>query len=116
MGAPGVRKFAEDFLVHTMLPNGRFIKDDLWGGCDVKPPVEDALALKVAFPNSSKVDWVYRNAVDGSGYGGVYHDTEGAWPYRSFAPARARVYDYNNFLQALIYAQDFSGPADWNQH
>jgi hypothetical protein len=116
IGAPGVRKFAEDFLVHTMLPNGNFIEDDLWGGCESKPPLEDVLALKVAFPNSSKVDWVYRNAIDGSGYAGVFHDNRGAWPYRQFAPSRARTYGYNNFLQALIYAQDVSGPANWSEH
>ena len=81
---PSVRAYGENYLFQSMQPyRGSFFGYDLWGGTDrgagfnsMPTPVpstaarpiwlpmcHDVIALKYLFPDSKKIDWVYRNYV-----------------------------------------------------
>merc|ERR1719343_874334 len=106
MAMPGLRKFATQFILHTMLPNGNVVKDDEWGSVEQAPPLLDAATLNYAFPEDKVVDWVYRNAVTGSTVASRFRND--SMPYHAWAPTRVPdQYGYNNFVTGLVYAGDW---------
>ena len=93
-------RYATQFLLHTMLPQGgKFIRDDLHGGIG-GAIASDVCAIKYAFPKDAVIDFVYRNAMGDSYPGGVHGTTYSA----AIGPS------------PLFHVDDWHGPEDWNDH
>ena len=93
-------RYASQFLLHTMLPQGgEFIRDDLHGGIG-SAVSSDICAIKHAFPNDPVIDFVYRNAMGDRFPGGVHGTTYSA----AIGPS------------PLFHVDDWDGPKDWDEH
>jgi len=113
-----LRKHVSKWQIHTMLPNGRFFREDMWGSVESEPKLGDIVPMKYAFPDDKAIDWVYRNAVEGNGYAMVHMDFgggDGVLPYRQFARMRDTTYKYS-CLSDIIFVSDWQGPADQIEH
>ena len=59
------RRFIDKFRLHTMQPWGHYwINDGNWGGNLTRGHLDDFAAMKWAFPNDNKVDFMFRNALN----------------------------------------------------
>lgn len=105
---PHVRAYGEDFLPAIMQPFGKgFTSYDVWGGSgydevqgQYKFNAADAVGLKWAFPNSEKIDFVWRNYISSS-----YNNDTNGYVYAQIAPDDS----YNNYLiPAAVFALDYS--------
>jgi hypothetical protein len=101
---PHVRAYGERFLPALMQPFGyAFSSYDAWGGSGddqvsggYKFNSQDAIGLKWAFPDSEKIDFLWKNYVS-------YPGKEGTYNMLPFLP---RGYD-NSLLVAAVFSCDY---------
>ncbi len=105
---PHVRAYGEDFLPAITQPFGEgFTSYDVWGGSGYdeekgmyKFNAADAVGLKWAFPNSDKIDFVWRNYISST-----YENSSNGYVYSQIRPDDS----YNNYLiPAAVFALDYS--------
>ncbi|GAA0718870.1 hypothetical protein GCM10009430_17530 [Aquimarina litoralis] len=105
---PHVRAYGENYLTAIMQPFGEgFTSYDVWGGSGAHPVLgkykfnsSDAVGLKYAFPENDKIDFVWRNYIDGWSN----NDSRG-YVYAQIPPDDS----YNNYLiPAAVFAMDYA--------
>ena len=63
IGHSHARRHIDRFRLHSMQPwGGGWIEDGNWGGNLNRGHLDDFVAMKWAFPDDPKVDFLYRNA------------------------------------------------------
>lgn len=105
---PHVRAYGEEFLPAIMQPFGKgFTSYDVWGGSGYdevegryKFSSSDAIGLKWIFPQSDKIDFVWKNYISS------YHfNNSTGYVYSQIEPDNS----YNSFLiPAAVFALDYS--------
>jgi len=109
---PHVRAYGEEFLPAIMQPFGEgFTSYDVWGGSGYDPVLgkykfnaADAVGLKYAFPENDKIDFVWRNYIDGWA-----NSNSRGYVYAQITPDDS----YNNYLiPAAVFAMDYATD-DW---
>ncbi len=109
---PHVRAYGEQFLPAILQPFGDgFTSYDVWGGSGYDPvrgqykfSAADAVGLKWIFPNSQKVDFVWRNYINN-----FYQINSNGYVYAQIYPDDS----YNNYLiPAAVFALDYN-TNDW---
>ncbi len=105
---PHVRAYGEQFLPAITQPFGKgFTSYDVWGGSGHHPVwgqykfnSSDAVGLKWIFPNSNKVDFVWRNYIST-----FYRNDSEGYVYAQIEPGGS----YNTYLiPAAVFARDYS--------
>ena len=106
---PHVRAYGEQFLPAIMQPFGQgFTSYDVWGGSGWHPYLgkykfnaADAVGLKWAFPNSPKIDFMWRNYIESS----QSYAPQGGYHFGQIIPDDS----YNNYLLvAAMFPSDYS--------
>ncbi len=113
LGHPNVKSYGENFLPAITQPYGHaFIGTDVWGGTGWDATVggykfnpNDVVGLKWAFPNSSKIDFVWRNFIEKS-----YDLSSSGYVYQQVEPSSNGY--HTHLLVAAIFAQDYTA-GDW---
>lgn len=110
-----LRAYGEQFLPAITQPFGKgFTSYDVWGGSGYDPVLgqykfnsADAVGLKWVFPNSNKIDFVWRNYIST-----FYQNNSEGYVYAQVYPDDS----YNNYLiPAAVFAQDYSTDSWQNQ-
>ena len=110
---PHVKSYGENFLPAILQPFGEgFTGYDVWGGSgydEVKGMYKfnssDIVGLKWVFPNSSKIDFVWRNYIET-----FYGNNASGYVYAQIYPDDS----YNNYLiPAAIFCLDYNQNSSW---
>ncbi len=108
LGHPHVRAYGEKFLPAIMQPFGHgFTSYDVWGGSgydaekgQYKFSSADVVGLKWIYPNSQKIDFVWRNYISS-----FHQNTSKGYVYQQVLADDS----YNSYLiPAAIFAKDYS--------
>ncbi len=108
LGHPHVRAYGEEFLPAITQPFGHgFTSYDVWGGSGYhdekggyKFSPADAVGLKWAFPNSQRIDFVWRNYIEKA-----WDLSSTGYVYQQIRPDDSY---YNYLLPAAIFCQDYT--------